>query len=108
MSKYPKVEFEYPVHAIHGKPCSHTNVYFGVNGFTKNPYISKLCFPSTKVTAGMLAQRQLFKQSSDYAKEQMTNPTKRAAAELRFVAQERYFTLRTFLMAEFMGGNGVD
>ena len=102
------VEFEYPVRAIHGKPCSHTNTYFGVNGFTKKPYISKLCYPSTKVTAGMLAQRQLFKQSSDYAKEQMTNPTKRAAAELRFVAQSRYNTLRTFLMSEFMGGNGVD
>ena len=102
------VECQYPVAAIHGKPCSHTNTYFGVNAFTHKPYISKLCHPSTKVTAGMLAQRQLFKQSSDYAKEQMTNPTKRAAAELRFVAQSRYNTLRTFLMAEFMGGNGVD
>ena len=102
------VEFQYPVAAIHGKPCSHTNTYFGVNAFTHKPYISKLCHPSTKVTAGMLAQRQLFKQSSDYAKEQMTNPTKRAAAEQRFVAQERYHTLRSFLMAEFMGGNGVD
>lgn len=108
MSKYQKVEFEYPVKAIHGKPCSHTKTYFAVNGFTQEPYISKLCYPSTKVTAGMLAQRQLFKQSSDYAKEQMTNPTKRAAAELRFVAQERYHTLRSFLMSEFMGGNGVD
>ena len=45
MSKYQKVEFEYPVHAIHGKPCSHTNTYFAVNGFTKQPYISKLCYP---------------------------------------------------------------
>ncbi len=50
MSKYQKVEFEYPVHAIHGKPCSHTNTYFAVNGFTKQPYISKLCYPSTTVT----------------------------------------------------------
>ena len=51
MSKYQKVEFEYPVHAVHGKPCSHTDVYFGVNGFTKKPYISKLCYPSKVVTA---------------------------------------------------------
>lgn len=108
MSKYQKVEFEYPVHAIHGKPCSHTNTYFAVNGFTKQPYISKLCYPSTTVTAGMLAQRNLFRDASAYAKNQMTDATKRAAAEVRFNAQEKYKMLRTFLMAEFMAGNGVD
>ena len=108
MSKYQKVEFEYPVAAVHGKPCSHTNVYFGVNGFTKKPYISKLCYPSTTVTAGMLAQRNLFRDASNYAKAQMTDATKRAAAEVRFNAQEKYHTLRTFLMSEFMAGNGVE
>jgi hypothetical protein len=102
------VEFQYPVAAIHGKPCGHTNVYFGVNGLTHKPYISKLCYPSTTVTAGMLAQRQLFKSASDYAKTQMTDATKRAAAEVRFAAQTKYHTLRTFLMSEFMAGNGVD
>ena len=108
MSKYQKVEFEYPVKAVHGKPCGHTNVYFGVNGFTKKPYISKLCYPSTVVTAGMLAQRRLFQSASAYAKTQMTDATKRAAAESRFNAQERYKMLRTFLMAEFMAGDGVE
>ena len=106
-SKYQKVEFEYPVAAVHGKPCSHTNVYFGVNAFTKKPYISKLCYPSTTVTAGMLAQRNLFRDASAYAKTQMTDATKRAAAEVRFNAQEKYHTLRTFLMSEFMAGNQV-
>ena len=106
--KYPKVVFEFPVKEVHGKPCSHTNVYFGVNGFTKESYISKLCYPSTTVTAGMLAQRELFRNASNYAKTQMTDATKRAAAELRFVAQEKYHMLRTFLMAEFMGGNAVE
>ena len=108
MSKYQKVEFEYPVAAVHGKPCSHTNVYFGVNGFTKKPYISKLCYPSTTVTAGMLAQRNLFRDASAYAKTQMTDATKRAAAEVRFNAQTKYHMLRTFLMSEFMSGNGVE
>ena len=106
--KYQKVEFQYPVAAIHGTPCSHTNVYFGVNGFTKKPYISKLCYPSTTVTAGMLAQRELFRNASNYAKAQMTDATKRAAAEQRFSAQEKYHTLRTFLMAESMSGNAVE
>ena len=105
--KYSKVEFEYPVRAIHGKPCSHTKTYFAVNGFTKEPYISKLCYPSSTVTAGMLAQRRLFADASAYAKTQMTDATKRAAAEVRFNAQEKYHTLRTFLLAEFMGGNQV-
>ena len=108
MSKYQKVEFEYPVKAIHGKPCSHTNTYFGVNGFTKQPYISKLCYPSTIVTAGMLAQRRLFKPASESAKTIMKDATKRAAAEQRFNAQERYKMLRTFLMAESMAGNAVE
>ena len=82
-SKYQKVVFEYPVREIHGKPCSHTNTYFAINGFTKEPYISKLCYPSTTVTAGMLAQRNLFRDASAYAKTQMTDATKRAAAEVR-------------------------
>ena len=107
MSKYQKVEFEYPVKAIHGKPCGHTKTYFAVNGFTKEPYISKLCYPSTTVTAGMLAQRRLFADASAYAKAQMTDATKRTAAEVRFNAQEKYKMLRTFLMAEFMAGNQV-
>ena len=102
------VEFQYPVAAIHGKPCSHTNVYFGVNGLTHKPYISKLCFPSKTVTAGMLAQRQLFKSASDYAVAQMTNATKRAQAEQRFAAQTKYKTLRTFLLSEYMAGDGVE
>ena len=105
--KYPKVEFEYPVKAIHGKPCSHTNTYFGVNGFTHESYISKLCYPSTTVTAGMLAQRNLFRDASNYAKTQMTDATKRAAAEVRFNNQDKYYTLRTYLIAEFMSGNQV-
>ena len=106
--KYQKVVFEYPVKEIHGKPCSHTDVYFAINGFTKQPYISKLCYPSTTVTAGMLAQRRLFADASAYAKTQMTDATKRAAAAARFNQQEKYHMLRTFLMAEFMGGNGVE
>ena len=105
--KYPKVVFEYPVKEIHGKPCSHTDVYFGINGFTKEPYISKLCYPSTVVTAGMLVQRSKFKQASDYAVDQMTSVQKRAAAEARFNAQSKYYTLRTFLIAESMAGEEV-
>ena len=107
MSKYQKVVFEYPVREIHGKPCSPTNTYFAINGFTKEPYISKLCYPSTTVTAGMLAQRNLFRDASNYAKVQMTDATKRSAAEVRFNAQTKYHMLRTFLMSEFMSGNQV-
>ena len=105
--KYDKVVFEYPVKEIHGKPCSHTKVYFGVNSHTKKAYISRMCNPSTTVTAGMLAQRAKFKAASDYANAQMTDIQKRAAAEQRFNAQSRYFTLRSFLMAESMAGNEV-
>ena len=107
MSKYQKVVFEYPVREIHGKPCSHTNTYFGIHGLTKKPYISKLCDPSTTVTAGMLEQRNLFRDASNYAKTQMTDATKRAAAEVRFAAQTKYHMLRTFLISEFMSGNQV-
>lgn len=71
-------------------------------------HYTQIQVPSKIVTAGMLAQRQLFKQASDYAFAQMTNASKRAAAELRFTAQSRYIYLRTFLMAEFMAGNGVE
>ena len=106
--KYEKVVFEYPVKEIHGKPCSHTNVYFGVNGFTGKPYISRLCNPSAKVTSLQIAQRQQFRSASNYAKGIMADSTKQAAAEARMGSNSKYTTLRTFLMAEFMAGNGVE
>ena len=105
--KYDKVEFEYPVKAIHGKPCSHTKTYFGVNGFTKKPHISKLCYPSNVVTAAMEQHRAKFKAASDYAKTVAADAQRRAAAEVRFAAQSKYMTLRTFLIAESMAGNEV-
>ena len=105
---YEKVVFEYPVKEIHGKPCSHTNVYFGVNGFTGKPYISRLCNPSSKVTSLQIAQRQQFRSASNYAKTIMADSTKQAAAEARMGSNSKYTTLRTFLMAEFMAGNGVE
>lgn len=87
-----------------------TSGVFYARAVSKTKKVYLCCFknPSTKVTAGMLAQRQLFKQASDYAKEQMTNPTLRPAAEIRFINQTRYLYLRTFLMAEYMGGNAVE
>jgi hypothetical protein len=38
----------------------------------------------------------------------MTNATKRAQAEQRFAAQDKYLTLRTFLMSEYMAGDAVE
>ena len=108
MAKRPKVEFQYPVQAIHGKPCSHTKIYFGVNHFTKRPYVASLCYPSTTVTAAMEQQRAKFKQASNYAKAVGADSTRRAAAEVRFASQTKYLTLRTFLMAESMSGNEVE
>ena len=106
--KYPKVVFEYPVKEIHGKPCSHTDTYFAVNGFTKKPYISKLCYPSDVVSTAQVNHRTKFANASAYAVTQMTDSSKRSAAEVRFAAQSKYFTLRTFLVAEFMAGNQVE
>ena len=108
MSKYQKVEFEYPVKAVHGKPCSHTNTYFGVNAFTKKPYIAKLCYPSDVVSTAQVNQRTKFANASAYAVSTMTDSSKRSAAEVRFAGQSKYFTLRTFLIAEFMAGNQVE
>ena len=104
---YDKVVFEYPVKEIHGKVCRHTDVYFGKNGLSGKLYTSRICNPSTVVTAGMLEQRQLFKAASDYAKAVALDATRRAAAELRFSAQSKYKSLRTFLMAESMAGEAV-
>ena len=105
---YEKVVFEYPVKEIHGKPCSHTKTYFAVNGFTGKSYISRLCNPNNPNTAQQIAARMNFKQASDYAKAQMADATKRAAAEVRFGNQSKYYTLRSFLMAESLAGNAVE
>jgi len=103
-----KVEYEFPVQCLHGKPCKHTKVYFGQNHFSGKKYIARLCNPSTVVTAGMAEQRQKFADASTYANTHMRDATKRAAAELRFNAQSKYYTLRTFLMAESLNGNEVN
>jgi hypothetical protein len=106
--KFDKVVFEYPVKEIHGKPCRHTDVYFAKNKFSEKNYMSRLCNPNKNWSASQLAKRQLFSESSAYAKAQMADATKRTAAELRFAAQTKYKTLRTYLMVEFMMGNGVE
>lgn len=82
--------------------------YARANDKTKKVYLCCYKRPATTVTAGMLAQRQLFKSASDYAVATMTNATKRAQAEVRFAAQEKYIYLRTFLMAEYMVGDAVE
>lgn len=82
--------------------------YARANNKTKKVYLCCFKRPSTTVTAGMLAQRNLFRDASAYAVTQMTDATKRAAAEVRFNKQDRYLYLRTFLMAEFMAGNAVE
>lgn len=82
--------------------------YARANRMTKKVYLCCFKNPSTTVTAGMLAQRNLFRDASAYAVTQMTDATKRAAAEVRFNKQDRYLYLRTFLMAEFMAGNAVE
>ena len=105
---YEKVIFEYPVKEIHGKICKHTEVYFAKNGLSGKLYTSRICNPSSVVTAGMLAQRQLFAAASTYAKNTMLDSTKRAAAETRFAGQSKYKSLRTFLMAESIAGNEVE
>ena len=105
---YEKVVFEYPVKEIHGKVCKHTDVYFGKNGLSGKLYTSRICNPSTKVTAAMLQQRLVFKQASDYAKAVMLDATRRAAAEVRFAGQSKYKSLRAFLMVESMSGNEVN
>ena len=109
MSKYQKVEYEFPVKAIHGKPCKHTKTYFAVNKFSGKPYMSRLCNPSTKpASAEQLEQRQLFANASAYAKTRMLDATKRAVDEPRFAQQTKYKTLRTFLICEFMRGDGLE
>ena len=104
---YSKVVYMDPIKEIHGKLCKHSDVYFAKNGLSGKLYTSRICNPSTVVTAGMLEQRQLFKAASDYAKAVALDATRRAAAELRFAAQSKYKSLRTFLMAESMAGEAV-
>lgn len=82
--------------------------YARANNKTKKVYLCCFKRPSTTVTAGMLTQRELFRQASAYAVTVMTDASKRAQAEVRFAAQEKYLYLRTFLMAEFMAGDAVE
>ena len=109
-SKYGKVVFEYPVKELHGKICKHSDVIFGKNGLTGKLYTSRICNPSTEVTAKQLQHRQMFTNASNYAKRLMADTTKRQAAEVRWAQNgaTRYKTLRTYLIGEFMAGNEVE
>ena len=105
---YDKVVFEYPVKEIHGKPCSHTDVYFGKNGLSGKLYISRLCNPVNPNTALQQANREAFRSAAQYAKTIMADPTKKAAAEVRMGTNSKYLSLQTFLFAESMKGNAVE
>lgn len=83
----------------------HTTIIWAKN--KRGTYYTQIQAPSTVVTAGMAEQRQKFADASTYANTHMRDATKRAAAELRFNAQSKYYTLRTFLMAESLNGNEV-
>lgn len=108
-----RVDYEFPISAMHGKVCKHSSLIFGKNGLSGKTYTSKICNPRTSaLTIDELTNRATFKSASDYAKAQMQDPTKRQAAEVRFKAAKeagstKYLSLRTFLMGESFSGNEV-
>ncbi len=85
--------------ALHGKVCSHSDVYFAQKGNTR--YTGKICNPRTApFTAAEQEAQNKFAQAQQAALTALADPTTRTKYEAEFAMQSRYTTLRGYIFAK--------
>ncbi|HJJ95860.1 MAG TPA: hypothetical protein O0W79_04735 [Methanocorpusculum sp.] len=93
-----------------GRPCHHEDIYTKMNKKTGQVYSVKLCYPSEKVTANQVAQRNNFglvsmalsawiRQNKEAT---ATDHAAYMAVKAQYDRQTKYSTLRGYMMAKNM------
>ena len=93
------IKLEAPFTAFRGKICKHSKIIFAQRGDTQ--YTSQICNPRTKAySAEELARQAKFKNALTNANAALADATQRAEYETAFKAQNKYKTLRGFVIAK--------
>ena len=93
------IKLEAPFTAFRGKICKHSKIIFAQRGDTQ--YTSQICNPRTKPYSEEEQARQTkFKQAVSNANAALADATQKAAYETAFKAQNKYKTLRGFVIAK--------
>ena len=94
-----KINLEAPFQSFRGKICKHSKIIFAQRGQTQ--YTSQICNPRTKdFSEAELARQQKFKTAITNANTAMADATQRATYETAFKAQNKYKSLRGYVIAK--------
>ena len=86
------IKLEAPFQAFRGKICKHSKIIFAQRGQTQ--YTSQICNPRTKAySEEELARQAKFKTA-------LADATQKAAYETAFKAQNKYKSLRGYVIAK--------
>ena len=90
-----KINLEAPFTAFRGKICKHSKIIFAQRGDTQ--YTSQICNPYSEEEQ---ARQTKFKQAVSNANAALADATQKAAYETAFKAQNKYKTLRGYVIAK--------
>ena len=93
------IKLEAPFQAFRGKICKHSKIIFAQRGQTQ--YTSQICNPRTKAySEAELARQNKFKTVLTNASTALADATQKAAYETAFKAQNKYKSLRGYVIAK--------
>lgn len=93
-----KIKLEAPFRAFRGKICKHSDIIY--KKLRQTNYTSQICNPRTKpYSAGEIARQTKFKNAVTQAKTILADATQRATYEDGFAQQDKYQTLRGYIIA---------
>ena len=93
------IKLEAPFQAFRGKICKHSKIIFAQRGGTQ--YTSQICNPRTKAySEEELARQVKFKTALTNASTALADATQRATYETAFKAQNKYKSLRGYVIAK--------
>ena len=93
------IKLEAPFTAFRGKICKHSKIIFAQRGDTQ--YTSQICNPRTKAySEEELARQAKFKTALTNANTALADATQRATYETAFKAQNKYKSLRGYVIAK--------
>ena len=94
-----KINLEAPFQSFRGKICKHSKIIFAQRGQTQ--YTSKICKPRTNTFSDAeLARQTKFKTAITNANTALADATQRAAYETAFAGQNKYKSLRGYVIAQ--------
>ena len=94
-----KISLEAPFNFFQGKVCKHTKIIY--KKLRHTAYTSQICNPrKTAYSAAELERHNKFKNAIAAADTALADPTQKAQFQEAFAKQNKYQTLRGFVLAQ--------